>query len=202
MQDWLIHLTTSYPYLVYGIIAFISLVEGPWMALLCGLLLRLGDFPFMPLYVALMIGDLIGDSAWYWIGYRYGHRFIARFGKYFSITDEGVAKVTRIFHHYKNSILFISKITMGLGFAVVTLMTAGIVRIPFKRYIGLNVLGQFIWTGLLLSVGYFLGNIYVTFDNILGKLSLIGACVIIFFIFMGFSKYMRERMSRPDKYAA
>ena len=49
---------------------------------------------------------------------------------------------------------------MGFGFAVVTLMVAGMLKVSFKRYVVINLFGGFIWTAMLLVIGYFFGNIY------------------------------------------
>jgi len=145
MQSWLITLATSHPYVIYGIIVVLACAEGPYLSMICGFFLRFGYFLFWPLYIALMVGDLIGDVIWYYIGRRYGHRFIKRFGKYFSITEENVGKVERVFHKYKHSILFVSKISNGFGFALVTLITAGMVaRAHSGLYMLVNAIGQLI----------------------------------------------------------
>lgn len=194
MQESLIQLVNQHPYVVYGIIVIVSFIEGPVLAMLCGLLVRLGDISLIPVYAALMVGDLIGDIFWYYVGYFWGHRFIKRFGKFFSVTEEGVATVSAVFHTYKNYILLISKITMGFGFALVTLITAGIVKIPFKKYLALNVVGQLVWTGILLCIGYFIGHAYTIVDSIFAKASLIALFIIIFMVFIGYGKYMRKQV--------
>ena len=192
MQEWLIQLVTSHPYFVYFIIIVLACAEGPILSLIVGVLVKLGYFSFIPMYLALMFGDVLGDAGWYWVGRRYGHAFIKRFGKYFSVTEEGVIKVTKIFHKYKHHILIISKITNGFGFALVTLITAGLVKIPFLKYVGINIIGQFVWTGLLIGVGYFFGDAYMKVDSIIGKLSIFALFVVIFVAFMGYKKYLRE----------
>jgi membrane protein DedA with SNARE-associated domain len=196
LQHALMYLVTNYPVLVYAVIIMTSFVEGPILALLCGVFYRLGFFHIVPIYFALMSGDLIGDCFWYWIGYRFGHRFIQRFGRYFSIHEKNVNKVETIFHTHKDSILLISKLTMGLGFALVTLVTAGLVRIPFKRYLTMNVLGQFIWTGLLLTLGYVFGNLYVSFNNIFARVSIGAFFVMLIVVMFGFGKYVRARIAK------
>ena len=194
MLDWFVHIITYHPYIVYAIIVFVSFVEGPILSMICGLLLRIGYLDFPLTYASLMLGDLIGDVFWYYLGYFVGHKFIKRFGKYFSITEEGVQTVSTIFHTYKDYILIISKITMGFGFALVTLVTAGIVRIPFKRYITLNAMGQFVWTGLLMIVGYFLGQAYTTFDNIFSKTFIAAIFILVIVALFGYGKYVRSHM--------
>jgi len=193
MQEWLINLGTDHAYWVYAFIIVLACAEGPMLSMIFGVILKLGYFSFIPIMLSLMIGDLIGDVVWYYIGYRFGHRFIGRFGKYFSITEENIGKVTRIFHKYKHRILLISKMSNGFGFALVTLMAAGMARIPFINYISINVIGQFVWTGFLLGVGYFFGNLYLQVDSILGKMAVVALFAIIFWAFKGYKKYLRTK---------
>lgn len=199
MEQWLAQIIQNHNYWVYAIVAVASFFEGPILAMVCGVLYKLGLVPFTPIYIALMVGDLFGDTFWYTIGYHFGHPFIKRFGKYFSITESAVASVTRIFHKYQNSILLISKMTMGLGFALVTLVTAGIVKIPFRRYIFLNFVGQFFWTGFLMVIGYFLGNLYIQINSDLGILFIVALIIIFFMGLVGWGKYMKEKMVRATQ---
>ncbi len=194
MQAFLIQLIAFYPYAVYGFIVIFASAEGPILSIIGGILLRMGYFSFFPLYGALMLGDLLGDTIWYYIGFRFGHGFVKRFGKYFSITEERIAKVEKIFHRYKSSILFISKISNGLGFALVTLITAGLVKIPFRRYMMINLSGQFIWSGLLIGAGYFFSHLYMQLDTLFGRLSVIGLFIILFFAFLGYRNYLKNRI--------
>jgi membrane protein DedA with SNARE-associated domain len=196
MQEWLAQTIHNYPVLVYGIIIFVSFVEGPILAMLSGVFVKVGLLYLIPVYFALMFGDLIGDCFWYWIGRRFGHHFISRFGRFFSVSEHNVRHVEHIFHKFSTRILLISKVTMGFGFALVTLITAGIVKIPFGKYIQLNVLGQFVWTGFLIAIGYFLGNFYLKFNNILGVVSTIGLMIIIFLLLVGYGRYLKNRFSQ------
>jgi membrane protein DedA with SNARE-associated domain len=193
---WLINLITNYPVLVYAVIILVGYIEGPILALLCGVLYRLGYFHIIPIYFTLMLGDLIGDCFWYYMGYRFGHRFVRRFGRYVNIHEKNINTVERIFHTYTRSILIISKLTMGLGFALVTLFTAGLVKIPFKQYITLNVGGQFIWTGFLLAIGYLFGQLLASFDNILARISFISLLVVMIVLLYGLGRYIREFITK------
>lgn len=194
--EWLLTFASSHAYIVYAVIALVSFIEGPILGMICGLLIKLGGLSFWPVYIALMFGDLIGDAFWYGIGYKFGHRFIRRFGRFFSVTESGFQTVEHIFHKYKDHILLISKATMGLGFALVTLITAGIVRIPFGRYMVINFFGQFVWTGFLLIVGYFLGHLYILVDNVLWRLSILALIVVVFAALIGYAKYVRRYISK------
>ena len=193
IANWIVTFGTTHDYLVYIIIAIIACAEGPWISLILGVVLRLGFLYFWPIYIALMIGDLVGDVIWYYIGRRYGHSFIGKYGHRFNITEAGVTRMTELFHKHKHVVLFLSKISNGLGFAIVTLMTAGMIKIPFGRYIVINAVGQLVWTGFLISAGYFFSTLYITIDNVLGKVTLTVGIIILAILGYRYFKYLKNK---------
>ena len=190
MAAYLLGLVIHYK---YWLIAPLALAEGPLIMMMSGFLYKLGYLSLAPTFALLMLGDLVGDTLWYGIGFFLGDPFIVKFGKYFSIDEEKVHAAKNVFRKHHTWIIFVSKVTMGLGLALATLVTAGITRIPFRRYITLNFLGQFIWTGILLTVGYIFGNLYVKIDNTLGKVSIFAAIALVLVALLGFGKYMAKR---------
>lgn len=178
----------------YVLIIPITIIEGPIVMVLCGFLLRFGTFDLIPLYAILMLADMIGDVGWYCVGRYWGLSFVKRFGRFFSITEKTLKRATELFNKHHNKILFISKITMGFGFAIVTLITAGITKVPFRKYLVFNVSGQFIWTAALLALGYGFGNIYTSIDKGFRDVAFVALIIIILAIVYGFGKYLKKRV--------
>ena len=85
---------------------------------------------------------------------------------------------------------------MGFGFALVTLITAGIVKIPFRKYLLLNTIGQFVWTSLLLAIGYFLGNFYLYVNSALAKMGILALIVVIFIFLVGYGKFIKNKIEK------
>jgi membrane protein DedA with SNARE-associated domain len=193
MKDFLISLSTQHAFWVYLIIILTACAEGPILSILGGVLIRLGYFPFVPIYIAVMLGDVLGDTAWYWVGRKFGHSFIKRFGKYVSISEERVHTVTKIFKKYPTRILIISKITNGFGLSLATLITAGMSRIPFIKYLAFNLIGQFVWSGMLIAVGYYFSHLYLQIDGIFGKISVIALLLVFVAMFLGFHNYIKHK---------
>ena len=179
----------------YVLIVPITIIEGPIIMVLCGFLLRFGTFDLIPIYATLTISDMVGDIGWYCVGRYWGLPFVKRFGKFFSVTEKTLAKATALFHKHHNKILFISKITMGFGFALVTLITAGIAKVPFKKYLIFNVSGQLIWTAALLGIGYGFGNIYTSINKGFRDIALVALIIIALALVFGFGKYVNKRIS-------
>lgn len=180
----------------YALMIPLAIIEGPILSIVCGFFVHTGALALFPTFLALAIGDLIGDALWYVLGRRYGHRFIARYGKFFSITEESVATVQRIFDTYHSSILLFSKLTMGLGFPGATLFTAGMTRIPFLKFMALNTLGQVLWTAALLSIGYYLGDVYVSLEGTFAIISTGGLMAVALLALFGFGRFVRATITK------
>ncbi len=179
-------------YYRYALTFILAIFEGPMVMVASGILLKLNFFYFWPVYLSLMLGDFAADIAWYWAGYHGGRPFVARFGKYFSLTPDVIEKLEGFFHKHKDKILIISKLTMGFGFAVATLFTAGLVHIPFKRYALFNFLGGLVWTGFLIALGYFFGNLYAVLNRGFKVGFLIGLAILMMAILYGSGRYFKQ----------
>ena len=191
LQALLENFLSGLAYYCYVLTFVLAIFEGPMVMVASGMLLRLNFFYFWPIYLSLMLGDFVADLGWYWVGFYGGRHFVERFGKYFSLTPDVIEKVEDFFHKHQDKILFISKITMGFGFAVATLFVAGLVRLPFKKYALFNFLGGFIWTGILLSLGYFFGNLYAVLNSGFKIVFIIGLAIFMIAVLYGGGRYFK-----------
>jgi membrane protein DedA with SNARE-associated domain len=182
----------------YFLIIPLTTIEGPLVMLAGGVFVRLGVFDLIPMYFALMAGDLIGDIGWYAVGYHWGRPFVDRFGHYFSIDQKMVAILEGFFQRWRDAILIISKLTMGFGFAGVTLFTAGLTKVPFRRYLLLNVVGEFFWTAFLMSIGYFFTDLYVRINTIFSRVSVIAVALLFFAFVFGVGRYIRAEILKKS----
>lgn len=195
MYDILLNASNYYSYLGYALITVFAIFEGPIVTVMLGSIVKLGYLNITPVLIAVMLGDVIGDITLYSLGYKYGDKAIQKVQEKIDIKDYHVEKVKKIFHKNKYLILFTSKITNGVGFSAVVLLTAGIVRIPFVYYMIANIVGQFIWSGVLLFLGYHFVGIYHQIDSATGKATylIIGIIVIVaIYLFMHRKKPINE----------
>jgi membrane protein DedA with SNARE-associated domain len=167
------------------------MVLGPIVSLVAGVLLRLDIITIVPTCLALAAGELGADVIWYWLGSRYGDSFVSRFGKYIGITKASTTYARGLFGNHHDIIIFTSKLTSGLGLGSVIMFTAGLCRVPFRRYMMLNIAGQFLWTAGLLSIGYFLGHIFLKVNDVFEKTALLGLSIIVLLSLIGLGRYLR-----------
>ncbi|HUO50451.1 MAG TPA: DedA family protein [Candidatus Paceibacterota bacterium] len=173
----------------YPILVPVALLAGFPTGMVVGVAIRLGYLMLIPAYGCIMLGELIGDAAWYYIGYHWGGSFVRRYGRYFSLSEKTVAHAQELFKKYDQRILFSSKLTTGFGFAIPILFTAGLSRMSFWRYMRANLLGQFFWSGGLIAVGYFFGDTYLRVNSIFQKATTVTLFVLIVLAFFGFARF-------------
>ena len=155
--------------------------EGPAVMIGAGFLYQQGQFNFFQMYFCLVSGDFTADLVWYFVG-RYGARsLINKYGKFFNITPEIIAKVEARFKAYQDLILWISKLTMGFGFSLATLLTAGMLKVHLKKYVTINLIGGLIWVFILVFVGFFFGNVYVLVANPFKWMFVVALALLVFF---------------------
>jgi len=194
MEIFLHHLLLWLESSKYILIFIGTIFEGPVVMMGSGFLFGLGQFSFWPMYLALVFGDFVADIGWYCLG-RFGTRtIIYKYGHFIGLTPTTVERVENQFIKYHQKILIISKLTMGLGFAAVVLVVAGIFKVPFKNYVILNLVGGFIWTGLLVAVGYFLGNILATVPI---EMKIFLGLIILTIVFFGL-KYLNKYLKKQN----
>jgi membrane-associated protein len=117
-----------------------------------------------------------------------------RFGKAFGIGMREIEHFEKLFHTHDTKILLISKLTMGFGFAFATLAGAGAAKVPFKKYFIINLVGGLVWTGILIFIGYFFGNLYFSIsENMRIGFVAAGVAIAIGALYF-FARYARARI--------
>ncbi|MES2059705.1 MAG: DedA family protein [Patescibacteria group bacterium] len=182
--------TFKYLLLLVGVI-----IEGPILMIACGFFLRLGALDIVPLFTVLFLGDLLADIAWYYVGVYFGQKMFEKHGKFVGITPERFEKVKDLFAHYHDRILLISKATIGFGMALAVLIVAGTTRVPFKRFILLNAIGEIVLVSALLSLGYVFGELYHNIAAGFRDFFAVAAVIMAGAALYGFSNYMKHRIA-------
>jgi membrane protein DedA with SNARE-associated domain len=181
----------KYPLLFVGVI-----IEGPVLMVMSGFLLHAGVFNPIGLFVTLIAGDLVGDVFWYCVGSRFLLPILDRRGKVFGISKEMFERVKALFDSYHEKILFISKITIGFGMALATLMIAGATKVPFRKYIIINFVGEMVLVVILLSIGFLFGEVSKYFAEGLRIAYFVAMAVVSIMVLYGFAHIMKKKIMK------
>ena len=198
-SPWIISAMTGLAFLKYPLLTLGALIEGPILMIACGFLLHYNFFNLAAVFLALVLGDLIGDLIWYYVGQKFADRFLINYGRYFGVSLESFEKAKTLFFKYHIKILVISKLTMGFGMAIVTLMVAGATRVPFKKYFMINFFGELVLTAMLMSIGYLFGELYKYIAEGFKVAFLIGIFIIAILVITGLTRFVRYTLLRVDR---
>ncbi len=181
----LITLLTEYKYIL---IFPITVLEGPIITVISGLLVSLGVLNGIVAYFLLALGDLTGDALYYWIGRSGRHSsWIKKWGKYLGYTEEGEKYLEGHFHKHPAKTFILGKLAHGVGGAV--LVAAGIARVNFWEFIWYNIIGTLPKTLILLLIGYYAGSSYMQIDKYLSSIAIfttVGVVLlVVLYIFVG-----------------
>jgi membrane protein DedA with SNARE-associated domain/rhodanese-related sulfurtransferase len=103
------------------------------------------------LFAASVAACLIADSAWYWVGYKYGIRVLRTLCRISLEPDSCVSQTQSRFEHWGINSLVIAKFVPGL--AIIAPPLAGAMRIGWPRFLALSTLAGVLWSGAALLAG-------------------------------------------------
>lgn len=176
----IIQLLLTYKYII---LIPLAIIEGPIVSVICGFLVTLKVFnPFL-VYVVMVIGDIVGDGAIYYIGYS-GKRLL----RFFKITEEKLEKAKQYFSENHKKAIFVSKLAHGIGFT--GLIAAGASHVPYKRYFKTCALISIVQSAVMLTIGILFGHAYVQIGKYLDYYAAgVSMVVLIVLLFVFIRKY-------------
>jgi len=177
----------------YLILFPLTVIEGPIVTVTAGLMTSLGLMNFYIVYAIVIAGDLAGDGLYYSIG-RWGRRPLERWGKFIGINNEKIRFIEGHFKDHGGKTLIAAKLSHAVGGIV--LISAGIARIPFRKFIFFNFWATLPKSLVLLLIGYYFGNTYLKFQKVV-DFAWLGtfAIVILLFIIYMFLRKAGEKLS-------
>ena len=121
--------------------------------------LTFGDAKALAMTAAIATG-IAGSLAGAYINYALaawlGKPFLERYGKWFFIKPEALAKACEVFNRYGRETTFVCRLIPVIRQLIS--IPAGISRMPLGAFTLFTALGAGIWTAILAAVGYLIGR--------------------------------------------
>jgi membrane protein DedA with SNARE-associated domain len=177
----------------YWLMLPLMIAEGPVVTIIAAMLASLGAFNWFVVLILSVIGDMLGDIIFYGLGYRWGMGFVRKVGKYLGITERVVERMEKYFANHGGKTIFAVKSTTGLCWA--TFVTAGIVKMDFKKFLKYSFLGGVVWSGFLVAMGYFYGYLWKEIKQYISWVGWIifAVAIISFLIITWYKKNQSEK---------
>jgi membrane-associated protein len=140
--------------------------------------------------VACTLGDNIG----YLIGSRGGRPLLERYRKLFHISPEMIANGERLFERRGALTVFLARFIFGMR--IIAGPLAGVLRMPWKRFVLFNFLGAICWVTVISLVGYFFGS---QWDRLMHIVKNANLAILILLAIFGLVHWLRHRSKGSKK---
>lgn len=155
-------------------------------ALFAGYAAYAGALDFATLFVVCWVGSFAGDVIRFWIGRRYGTRWLGSFPRLERAVQTAARLANRhyvlmiLFHRYPHGIRGVA------GFAY------GISALPWSTFLALNAVAAGLWAGAVVWAGYAFGQVSEKLMN--DASSILGVAMLI--AFLGLSWILSRKLER------
>ena len=166
-----------------------------------GGLVAMGQIPLWSTVLGALLGNLLGDAAWFYAGRRFGHRMMRLLCKVSLSPDTCVRQSESLITRWGGASLIAAKFVPGVS--VVAPPMAGALGMSNTRFLSYETAAALIWTlGFLL-----LGRVFHSaINDVLAVLSNIGLtaavfCAVMLLLFLAWRYYMRRLALGADDIA-
>jgi membrane protein DedA with SNARE-associated domain len=148
----------------YLLISFVLALTGAGLPipeevpiLTAGIMASQGQLNPWLAFVACLAGALVGDCIMYGIGYQFG-RSVVREHRYWAVlvTPQREAQMEEMISRHGLKVLFLARFLVLLRSPVY--LTAGILKLPFRRFFLFDLVCATIVIGVFFSLSYFFGQ--------------------------------------------
>jgi membrane protein DedA with SNARE-associated domain len=177
-------------YWTYLVLAVLVALEGPVATLLGAAASSAGLMRPWLVFIAAAAGNMTADSLWYTLGYAGKLDWALRLGRSLGLRAGVLEQVEQGMQKNAAWILFMAKLTVS--FMIPSLIAAGLVKVPWRRWFPALFAGEMIWTGSLVLIGYYATEAIKRVEQVVEYLVLgLSLVFIIFMLWMG-RRFLRQ----------
>jgi len=124
-----------------------------------------------------VIACTIGDNLGYWIGHKGGRPLLDRQRRIFRISPQHLQRGERFFARYGSFTVLFARFVFGMR--IIAGPLAGVLKMPWKKFVLFNFLGAVLWVTTIASLGYVFGSRWDWLTTELEELQLFLAAVAV-----------------------
>jgi membrane-associated protein len=128
----------------------------------------------------IMVGTIaatLGDNLGFALGYYGGRALLGRYQSFFRIQTATVERGERLFARYGSLTIFFARFVFGMR--IIAGPLAGVLRMPWKRFLLFNFMGAALWVSVISSVGYLFGRHWERLERHMKRFDVIVAVVVL-----------------------
>lgn len=146
-----------------------------------GMAVARGDMDMTPLLIWGTAGTTLGNLFWYaigrWIGIERLKPFVARHGRWLTMTWEDVEKLNGFFHRHGGAVVFVFRFLPT--FRTMISLPAGMAKMGLPRFLFATFVGSAIWNAALAYAGLLLGSRFTALQDYVGPVAVGTTALVI-----------------------
>ncbi|UUZ80213.1 DedA family protein [Paenibacillus sp. P26] len=158
-MEWISSLFEQYGYYVLFLGLFAESLALPFPGELAmaisGHMSTLGSFHFPLIVLYSYLGAIIGTTVTYYLGYKLGIPFFEKYGRYFFMNQERIAKMMKWFERYGDKLILVSYFVPGPRHF--TGYVSGILKVRLRTFFLYNYVGGLVWVLVYAMIGKLFG---------------------------------------------
>ena len=194
ITSWLVETVGSMGYAGISALMFLESSFFPFPSEVvmppAGYLAWKGEMSLLGVLVSGIAGSILGALFNYWFAVKFGRPFILKYGKYFFISEESVAKADAFFVKHGHVSTLVGRLLPVIRQYIS--LPAGISRMPLGTFTIFTALGAGVWVAVLTFVGYMLGEHQEFLAQYLHVITL-GCVALAVVIALGYLLWLRVR---------
>jgi len=180
----------------YFLLAILVAIEGPIATLLGAAAASAGFMRPGLVFLSAAIGNLTADSLWYTLGYVGKIEWALRFGRRLGVHPDTLEKIENAMRKHATRILFVAKLTVS--FVIPSLIAAGLVKAPWRKWFPAIFGGEMIWTGSLVLIGYYTTEAIKRWESRLEYLALFSAIAFVLFVLLAGRRILNDQYKEDN----
>lgn len=148
LLDW-IEINQSLVYIL--LFGYCALKSGA-LPLLAGVLAHSGALDVVPVLAASFLGGYIGDEMRFFVARRYGDKLFASRPRWRAYVE----RAAQVMERYGTAYVFLYRYPKGMR--TIGALPLGLSEISWMRFTLLNAASAALWSGVLVGLGFFLGD--------------------------------------------
>jgi len=129
-----------------------------------------------------IVGSVLGALLNYYLAMIFGRKFILKYGKYFFIKEETLAKLDTFFAKHGEISTFTGRLIPGIRQLIS--LPAGLANMNIFKFSFFTALGAGIWVVVLVAIGYLVGSNEALISEYMKSATVIAlVCVVLITVF-------------------
>ncbi len=175
----------------YWIMFFVMIIEGPVITAAAGFAASLGIFNFYVVLGLSLLGNIVGDAIYFFIGKIGRMTVIDRYFKKFGLKRDKIKKIESSLRKHPGKAIALIKIIPPLP--TPGLVLAGAANMPMKKFFLYSFIVSFFYSLFFSILGFYIG---VAFDSISKYTKFMGYSILGLIILIAIGWWLYKRISK------